>query len=228
MIVGGEEISIELSEQRDRVPHIQTEKEIVTLAKWQAKHKLELRQDTWASAWDKPRIADWDYPPNGRLTIELDKGLYHSDGIRRKFADGKRQRLENLTGSILVSAASISAARKTTAEQQRLQMLEWEESERQRNETERTNTLEHKRWECLELQMARHEKARRVEDFVEAFKTSKKGKQLSLDCEKFILWAETTGRLLREAASPEALTLTLERYKLMDDTTNIPSWTEIK
>ena len=228
LVVESEKITIGLGEKRDRIPHRKTEKEIAALEKWQTKYNRKKEAWDWISDWDKPEVPDWEYPPNGRLMIELDQGQFHSDGLRRKFSDGKRQRLENLIGGILVSAASISAERKDHAERLRLQKLEWQEQDRQRKEAERVKTLETKRWECLELQMLRHEKACRVESFVDTFKKINKGKQLPQDCQKFIRWAESTSHRLREEGSPEAISLTLERYNLMDDTAEISAWTDIK
>lgn len=225
LVANDEKITLTLVEQNDRHAHVQTEKEIAALAKWKIESELKQKRGQWVSDWDRPRISEWDYLPSGRLVLELDKG-YHYDRIRRKFSDGKRQRIEELLDQVLTSAAMIAANEKAKREQDRLRKLEYEEADRRRKEADRLERLRVKRWELLEQQMSQLEKAQRVENFISAFKEANADQELTTDCERFLHWAETEARRLRSALSPEVIAGMLDRHKLMDDTTDIYSWVQ--
>lgn len=164
-IVNDEKISLALSEKTDRVPHEPTEKELSNLNKWEAKRQRYAARGEWFSDWDKPAIPELDHAPNGKLVIEIDKDNQW-DGLRRKFSDGKRQRLENLIGEILVAAATCAAAMKAKREERERQHLKWEEESRRRKEVERQRLLGQKRWEFLEKQIEQFEHVQRVEKFI--------------------------------------------------------------
>lgn len=225
LVANDEKITLTLIEQNDRQAHVQTEKETAALAKWKAESELRARRGQWVSEWDRPRIPEWDYLPSGRLQLELDKG-YHYDRIRRKFSDGKRQRIEDLLDQVLTSAAMIAANEKAKREQALLRKLEYEEADRRRKEADRLERLRAKRWELLEQQMSQLEKAQRAENFILAFREANAGQELTMDCEKFLQWTEAEARRLRSALSPEVIARMLEQHRLMDDTTDIYSWAQ--
>jgi hypothetical protein len=91
-------------------------------------------------------------------------------GVRKVWADGKKQRLENLLGSFLRGLAVAAEAKKA----ERVQRAE---SERQRlEEAHRRAELEQQRWEEerrareLERQMGRWLTARQIREYVGAMK----------------------------------------------------------
>ena len=93
IIVEGEPLTLELTENTDRIAHVETEKEIAALRKFEENKAKAQRAGRWLSEWDRPKIPEWDYVANGKLTLKFDGGWHR--GLRRSFSDGKRQRLKN-------------------------------------------------------------------------------------------------------------------------------------
>ncbi|MFA7428582.1 MAG: hypothetical protein WCZ23_00325 [Rhodospirillaceae bacterium] len=227
LVVDGESISICLYEKTDRVPHQPTDKEVAALRKWQLEKERKQRLHQWYGDWDKPRVPEWDQVPNGQLVIEIDVGR-HWDGLRRKFGDGKRKRLEAMVLDVLAGAATISAARKAKREEQRRRELERQEEEKRRREAERRRTLEQKRFEFLAIQMERADKARQLEAFVRGYLDAHPPDTLPEATRLFIEWVQTEAQGIRSIMAPERLAARLEHYRLMDDTTEISSWVKIE
>lgn len=105
--VNGYSEEIKILEQEDRVPHEPT--------------GAELRQKQ-RNPWT--RIPDFDPVPTGRLTFELDEAW---NSRQRRWADGKRQRLEDRLWDLLNEIET----RATEAEQHR---IEKERRERERQD----------------------------------------------------------------------------------------------
>jgi hypothetical protein len=112
--VDDEPISIEVTEKTDRVPHVLTQAETAALQRWETERERKQRRGDWYSDWDKPHIAEWDFVPNGQITIEIDQET-RWDGLRRRFSDGRRQRLEVIIDDVLTAAVTCAAAKKRAA-----------------------------------------------------------------------------------------------------------------
>jgi hypothetical protein len=160
----GEEIGFELAEQTQRVPHRRTEAERLALEKYEAAKARVARSRTWSYV-EPPAISEWDYEPTGQLVLTLAEGAYVK-GMRRKFSDGKTQRLEQLVGPILESLAVYAASRKAARQRAERERLAAADAEARRQEALRVRTLEEKRREFLKRQMQRHRRAVEVEAFV--------------------------------------------------------------
>ena len=131
--VEGEFISLGIYETMARVPHAPTETEQRALARWEAERAHRIARGRWVSELGRPRIPEWDELPSGRLAIEIDRGE-HCDGLRRRFSDTKRRRLEAMIDAVLVGAATCAAAAKARREEAARRTREWE---RKRKEQER-------------------------------------------------------------------------------------------
>lgn len=225
LMCDGEAVTLHISEQTDRVRHEVTEKEASALRKWEADQERRRRRGEWAGNWGRPEIPKWERVPNGRLTIEVDRGN-HWDGLRRMFADGRRQRAEGVIDQALGAVAAVAMARKVRRAEEERRRREQEEMERRRREAERRRVLEEKRAELLALQMQLFTDARRVEEFVDDYLARHCRSSLPESCRRFLDWAQEHARTLRNAGSPERLAAVLDRYRLMDDGTEIGSWTK--
>jgi len=226
LVVDGEPITLQFSEKVDRIAHAPTDKELRAVASFEAEQERQRRRGGWVSDYGRPYIPEFDHVPNGLLILEIDKGS-HWDGLRRKFTDGKRQRLETMVSGILTAAATIAAYRKEQREKARVARIEAEEREKVRRENERRMRLHTKRPEYLEKLVAAAEKARRLEGFVEAYLNRFPADELP---EMALLWIDWTkgniDSLYREIA-PETVVATLKKYGLDDDATDISSWVRI-
>jgi hypothetical protein len=223
LTVDDEHIALNVEEKPRKIAHDLSEAESAKLARWRADCERKKLRGEWISEWDKPRIPEWDYVPSGLLTLEIDNGSQW-DGLRRRFSDGKRQRLENLIGHIMTALATCAAARKAKREEQARRHREWQEQEKRNREIERRNTLESKRYQFLERQMKLFERARRIDLFVGEYVARHSEAELPSSCQEFICWARAYAEAVRDAAAPACLAPVLEKFDLMNDATEIDSW----
>lgn len=80
-----------------------------------------------------PFVPAWDYTPSGRLSLEIVS--YWHDTVRRRWTDGKSQRLEDCVGKIVVALEQAARARRERQEAE-------ERARQQRAEEERRRWLE--------------------------------------------------------------------------------------
>jgi len=153
LLVEGEFISLAITEKLDKVRHRSTEKEKRALLRWELDRKSRLRRGLLVSEWNKPFIPEWDEVPSGLLVLEIDRGN-HWDGLRRKFADGKRQRLEKIIDVVLAGAATCAAAIKAKREEAERRSREWKEIETRRR---REQAFEAREKRCMAFVEAVHE-----------------------------------------------------------------------
>ncbi len=224
--IGGETVSLALFETTKKEPHLATPAETARVERWETAYKRKTMRGQCASMYDKPQIPEHDTGPSGQLVIEIDRGA-GSDGVRRRFADGKQQRIETMAETIVTTAAVCAAAAIERREEAARQKRKWEEWERQRNENERRQTLEKKRWEFLEAKMQRFERARHLQRFVSDYKQAFSESSLLESCQLLLEWTEGWVDLLLEEVSPVNLAKTLDKFQLMDDSTSINSWTPV-
>lgn len=222
LVPDGEAIGFELTEQTLRKAHEITETEKAALEKYDAAQARASRSGRWTYT-PRPTPPQWDYEPTGQLVLTLSEGRWH-EGMRRKFSDGKAQRLEHLIDPIIESltiyAASEKASRKR-AEQQRLAAIE---AQAQRHEQQRRQALENTRLEFLGHQMQRHRRAVEVEAFIADTEAAGEIEGVVAD---FLAWSKDYAADLRADISPAALREKLERLDLMNDAATISSSTRV-
>lgn len=144
--IDGEAVRFSLSEVLDSVPHVLTPQE--------AKHP-------WSAA-------KHDYKLTGRLQLQIANLPPFMGPIRRTWADGKQQRVEDCIGDftvgLTVAAAAIKKNRLETEERRRQR-----EEERKREEEERCIAEEHKRKAELVTELIGNwEEAERFRGFMKA------------------------------------------------------------
>ncbi len=221
--IDGEHISFSISETIKQVPHEPTTAELARVEKWEKAYNRKIRLGQWASTWGKPEIPEFDQVPSGQLTVEMDQGS-HYDGLRRRFSDGKRQRIENLGEKIVTAAATCAAAAVERRKEAIRRQREREEWEKRHKEIERQHTLEKKRWEFLEKKMKRLERAQQLESFVSDYETNFSPDALPISCQSLLHWASAQAASIRSEISPPNLAAALDHYDLMNDNTSIDSW----
>jgi hypothetical protein len=108
----GETIRFAISESYRRHKHAPTEIEQAQLKAWEKKHERALRRGGWDVVMlpDLPRFPEWDYVPTGQLSLEIQAPYLYGASPRRSFRDAKIQRLEKMTGDILVGVHVLAVA----------------------------------------------------------------------------------------------------------------------
>jgi hypothetical protein len=131
LAVDDESIDFRLEERLKRTPYEPTATEV--------KHRdKDLRWGFSSTPWPK-----YDYAPSGRLAIVIQTNSY--SGLRRTFADGKTQTLEDLLPALMTTlaehAALIKEYRRANEERER----QWRESEARRVRNEAFKAREKRR-----------------------------------------------------------------------------------
>jgi hypothetical protein len=144
--IDGEAVRFSLSELTDNVPHVLTPAEV-------------------KNRWSAPK---YDYQLTGRLQLQIANLPPFMGPIRRTWADGKQQRIEDCIGDFMVgltvAAAAIKKNRQETEERHRRR-----EEERKREEEERHIAEEHKRKAELVTELIGNwEEAVRLRKFMKA------------------------------------------------------------
>jgi hypothetical protein len=225
--VDGETVTLRLTEKTEATRHEPTEKEQANLQKWEAERERRQKRGDWWGGPDKPHIPEREHHPTGNLVLTIDEG-HHWDGLRRKFSDGKKRRLESMVDAIIEAATILVAARKAKRIEDQRQAEEWAEQARRRKEYERQITLQEKRIEALDKQLARFSKAREVDLFVDEYLKRFQEADLPENCRLLMQWGRLYANFLRDKAAPAILDKILERYNLMDDNAEISKWTTIE
>lgn len=144
--IDGETVRFSLSELTDSAPHVVTPSE---------------RNHPWSAP-------EYDYKLTGRLQLQIATLPPYMGPIRRTWADGKRQRIEDCIGDFMVgltvAAAAIKKNRQETEERHRQR-----EEERKREEEERRIAEEQKRKAEIVIELIGNwEEAVRLRRFVKA------------------------------------------------------------
>lgn len=226
LVADGEPMTLHLVEQTEKIRHQPTDAEVNVLRKWEADRVRRQQRGHWSGDWDKPAIPEWDHAPSGLLVFELDRGGGW-DGLRRRFADSKRKRLEDMVEDVFTGALVIAAARKAKRVEDARRQEEAEKEAQRRREAERRRVLQQKRIEVLDAQLEIFAKADRIEDFLKDYLARNPYADLPESCRRFIDWAQGYAEAIRQTASPEALGAKLDAHRLMDDATEISSWVKV-
>lgn len=224
--IDGQLVALAITEPTKRQSHVPTVAEAARLERWERAHDRKIQRGEWTSKWDRPDIPEFDEVPSSQLLIEVDQSQSW-DGIRRRFCDGKRQRVEYLSAKIVTAAATCAAAAIERREESVRRKRENEEFERRRQEFERQRVLEEKRWEFIESKMIRLEKAQFLERFVSDYTANYDPAGLPDSCQKLLDWASGRAASIRSEISPGHLASILDKHDLMNDDARLNSWANV-
>ena len=169
--------------------------------------------------------------PSGRLAVSVDVNRcrgYNRGGLRFRWSDGARQRIEDHIKDFVVAAAQIASAMK-------VQQDEWAKWEQERNaERERAAEAERRRLDMVAKIKGEQKRVdelmgeaeawqdcRRLRDYIEAvrMKALAQGKDVGADSEtgKWLAWAEKQAdRLDPLKESPSSILDEAEKYGLKE------------
>jgi hypothetical protein len=141
--------------------------------------------------------------------------------MRRKFSDGKTQRLEGMVDRLMEALTLYAAGEKVWRERVEKERPERVEAEKRRKEADRRQRLASKRLEFLELQLQRFRRASEVEAFIAQAEAEGPAEDVVGD---FIAWVKRYAASLRQDISHEALRQKLQALDLMNDEVDIDDW----
>lgn len=151
----------------------------------------------------------------GALSLEL-INHYH-DGLRRSWADGRTQRLEDVLSDFFVGVSAYGAAQKERSDEHARRRREWAEEERRRAEEERRRALDKERLEFLQERMDALDEAGRLERYVAHLRAKGAEPSAGDTVGRLIGWADSKIAALRHFASPAALRVDLEEEDLFSE-----------
>ncbi|MER8719652.1 hypothetical protein NKH64_14890 [Mesorhizobium sp. M0999] len=169
--VDGENVELALSEGYASIPHRPT--------------AAEIRDNR---SYGRP-IPEHEQVRSGHLQLSITNATYL--GVRQKWADGKRQRLEDVLSSFVEGIERAAAALKQLRIEREQRAREWAEEEKRREERERLAAIDRVRGATFREQATAHKQARELHAYVEAVKSRLvRGSEHDVQVLEWITWAE--------------------------------------
>lgn len=175
VVIEDEHIPFLLEEKADRSDHVPTKAELAELAR---------------SSWRTP--PKWDYVPSGKLSLRIDVGVYWTDGIRKRWSDGRGRVIEDSLNEIIIAFVEIGAAMRRHREEEARKEAERQERARQQQEAERRRKVEEARRKDLEAKADAWSRAAAVRRFVaevERRAQADDGRDVSPEVRDWLIWA---------------------------------------
>jgi hypothetical protein len=191
-----DDLAFTLSERTGWELHEPTEEELAAEKRRQAKIEKARLAGSWGVDWSSRAYPESDEVPKGELVLQVEGW---SDGVRRRWADGKTQRLETLLDSIVTGFEVLLASR-------RAQRLEREQRAREEAELARRQALaeerrkrEKKRRDLLREVMSKSAEAATIRQWLSSIDPGDGDE--SEEFGKFIAWARQRLTVLEYAVS---------------------------
>jgi hypothetical protein len=180
VIIFEEKIKFYIQEKSLRKDHVPTEKEKEDLKRWH-----------YAS------FEKYDYKPSGKLTLQIDS--WSAAGIRKRWSDGKIQRVENFLSNFAVNVVKIAELEQSARIEREERWRKQEEERRQQVEMERLRQIEEERLRNLENQAALWFKSNQLRDYIRAVEIAALERGISIEdkpVKRWLKWAKNhTNRL---------------------------------
>jgi len=202
-------VALRIAEYVRREKHAPTEEELAA---------EERRRKRLSITWDSPygrTYPDWDFIRTGELIIEI-KNEYLSGGLRRRWKDGKHQRLENLIDEIAAGIVAYGVAIKLRQEEQ----ARWQRNcERQRRLDARGHAREereqerHKILDELIAILTEADKLRRWLADAKGWPERPNPDEFT----RFVKWARSRLEHLEHAVDPDGIVKSLKEGELFPE-----------
>lgn len=171
VLVGGEVVELALSEGYALIPHTPTAAEI-----------RDYR------SYSRP-IPEHDQMRSGSLQLAITNATYL--GVRQKWADGKRQRIEEVLISFFDGIERAAAALKQQRIEREERVRRWAEEQKRQEERERLEAIDRVRGAIFKGQASAHQEARELHAYIEAVKHRLvPGSKHESAIQEWIAWAE--------------------------------------
>lgn len=221
--INGEAIGFELVELTDRVVHKITESERAAQEKYRARIAQARKTGAYVSPWDAPKIADWDYIPNGKLSLVLDETASYR-GVRRTFSDRKTQRVETLIDYVIKALAGFEAETKRRRIEAEAARMQAEEDGRRREALKQLAVIEARRVDFADRQIVRLE---RVDRMIRLLAHLGDG-DLPSDTDRFRDWLKRYVGLLQADLGTDRIETRLASTRLMYDDAVTHAWIDVE
>ena len=111
---------------------------------------------------------EYDYSPNGTLSLRIKNDS--SLNIRKKWSDGRRQRLEDCLNSFVGGIIKTAIAMKHLRAERERREREWQEERQRREERERIRQEEEEKMKVLDREVESWHRSQKIRSYIEAVK----------------------------------------------------------
>ncbi|MER9801859.1 hypothetical protein NKJ36_33260 [Mesorhizobium sp. M0142] len=171
VVVDGEKVELQLSEGYTLTPHTPTAAEIRDFRSWG--RSIPENEHIWS----------------GLLQLSIKNATYLR--VRQKWADGKRQRIEDVQTTFLEGIGRAAAALKQRRIEREERERQWAEELRRREEQERLKAIDRVRGAAFKEQASAHQEARQLQAYIEAVKRRLiRGSEHETEIQEWIAWTE--------------------------------------
>jgi hypothetical protein len=214
---GADEAIFTLKERTRQEKHSPTGAELA--AEEQRQKKLTRTHGT-ASPWLlslNRTYPEFDTVYTGEFVLQIEG---HSDGVRRKWADGKTQTVERLLDDIVVGINALLAVRKQQREKNEAWQREWKEEERRRGLAKQRSEREERRLTYIRSIFELNDEADRLRDWLDRDEI-KDASDVGDDFARLVAWAQARLSALEATTHPRNLDEDLKAKKLFPETDDL-------
>ena len=171
----------------------------------------------WIASLEPRAYPEFDTIYTGDFVFQVEG---YSDGVRRKWADGKTQTVERLLDDIVVGIIALLAARKQGREEREARHREWQEMERRRALARRRSEREEKRLTYIRSILDLSNEADRLRNWLHRSEIKNAG-EVGDDFVRLITWARARLATLEATIDPQHLSDDLKTKKLFPETDDL-------
>ncbi len=210
--VGQDDLSFTLTEKARRQKHIATPEELKA-----EEQKRRRRQDRWSQTdpWANIDLGpyertypEWDIICSGELVVQIEG--YGGQGLRRRWADGRTQKVELMLDEIVIGIRAYLAGEKEQREQGEICQRKYEHLAKRREKARLRRERETKRLTFLTSLSDQQREIARLKEWLAAW--DKRGNPASLD--RMNQWARDRLSMLRSSLEPAGIESSLQELRL--------------
>ncbi|MDE3059843.1 MAG: hypothetical protein KGJ06_02400 [Pseudomonadota bacterium] len=182
--IDGEPVYFSLTETIRSSAHIPTRQEKT----WKSRIDRLSYGDYYHSEYERYRakVPDYDYTPEGIFQLRIEHR--RPEFLRRKWADGKAQRVENCLNQFFASAKKVAEAEKEWRLEWERKQREWREAEERRRLLEEQRQAEKKKVKWLKKELKNWKTSRRIRKYIAAIRAANPDPTPELA--EWLSWAE--------------------------------------
>lgn len=218
-VTAGEDEAIFMLKERTRQEkHNPTGEELAAEAQRQKKFaRIHGSASSWVASLEPRAYPEFDTIYTGEFVFQVEG---YSDGVRRKWADGKTQTVERLLDDIVVGIIALLAARKQGREEREARQREWQELERRRGLARRRSEREEKRLTYIRSIFDLSEEADRLRNWLDRPEIKNVG-EAGEHFIRMVAWVRARLATLEATIDPQNLNDDLKSKKLFPDTDDL-------
>jgi hypothetical protein len=211
--LAGDNLTFSLVERIEKQNHVPTLEELAKEERLRKKQERDARFGRWTFSQERA-YPEFDFVRTGELSIQI-KDEYVR-GLRRNWADGKRQKLESLVDDIASGIFAYLAGIKARREEHERRQREWERRQRLATLARAREEREVERSDFLKRLVAISREADELKLFLARLRDGLRERP-SDELARLLKWAEARLQRLEDELTPDDIAAALGEQKLFPD-----------